>query len=98
MILGLQDAEVASLNKKLIRLNAVAVQYAKAMGFKVVGLDVSNAQLQDVKALGADLTFNTMEDGDFEAKLKKVTGGGCHAAAVFSAANAAYETGPTVLR
>jgi D-arabinose 1-dehydrogenase-like Zn-dependent alcohol dehydrogenase len=94
---GLREVD-ASINQELINPTVVAVQYAKAMGFKVIGLDVSNAQLEDVKARGADLIFNTMEDSDFETKLKKATGGGCHAAAVFSAANAAYETGPTVLR
>lgn len=68
------------------------------MNLKVVGLDVSHSQLQDVKNLGADFIINTLEDTDFERKIKDATGGGCHAAAVFSAANAAYETGPQVLR
>ena len=74
------------------------MQYAKAMGFKVIGVDISNAQLEDVKSLGADAIINTLEEPDFEAKLKEITGGGCHAAAVFSASNAAYETAPKVLR
>lgn len=68
------------------------------MGFKAVGLDVSNAQLDAVKALGADYVFNTMEEPDWESKLKQLTDGGCHAAAVFSASNAAYESAPKTLR
>ncbi|KAM5352824.1 hypothetical protein ACJ41O_005546 [Fusarium nematophilum] len=79
-------------------LGHLAVQYAKAMGFKVVGLDISNSQLDDVKNLGADLVINTLENPDYETKIKKATGGGCHAAAVFSASNAAYETAPKTLR
>lgn len=82
---------------ELIQPN-IAVQYAKAMKFKVIGLDVSNSQLEQVKAFGADLVFNTLEDGDYAVKIKEATGGGCHAAAVFSAANAAYETAPNILR
>ncbi|KAG7112752.1 Alcohol dehydrogenase 1 like protein [Verticillium longisporum] len=36
-------------------LGHLAVQYAKAMGLKVIGLDISDAQLEDAKALGADV-------------------------------------------
>jgi D-arabinose 1-dehydrogenase-like Zn-dependent alcohol dehydrogenase len=75
-----------------------AVQYAKAMKYKVVGIDISKSQLEDAKNLGADFVINTMEDPDYEAKIKEVTKGGCHAAAVFSASNVAYESAPKTLR
>ena len=75
-----------------------AVQYAKAMGLKVVGVDISNSQLEAVKSMGADLIVNTMEDRDYEATIKRLTGGGCHAAAVFSASNAAYDSSIKTLR
>ncbi|KAH7127305.1 hypothetical protein EDB81DRAFT_697483 [Dactylonectria macrodidyma] len=73
-------------------LGHLAVQYAKAMGLKVVGLDISNSQLEDARASGADHIINTMDTPDFEKSLKKITGGGCHAAAVFSSSNAAYDS------
>ena len=73
--------------------STLAVQYAKAMNFKVVAIDISNSQLDSVKALGADLVINSATQTGWEDKIKKTTGGGCHAVTVFSAANAAYELG-----
>lgn len=75
-----------------------AVQYAKALKLKVVGIDISKSQLDDAKSLGADYVINTLEERDYETKIKKITGGGCHAAAVFSASNVAYESAPRTLR
>lgn len=79
-------------------ISLLAIQYAKAMGFKTVGIDISNSQLDAVKALGADAVFNTLEQLDHEREIKELTSGGCHAAAVFSASNAAYEQAPKLLR
>lgn len=82
------------------RINTLdtAVQYAKAMGLKVIGMDISDSQLQAVQELGADVVINTNKEPDFEIKVRKVTNGGCHAAAVFSASNIAYESAPKTLR
>ncbi|KAF2119702.1 alcohol dehydrogenase [Lophiotrema nucula] len=80
-------------------LGQYAVQYAKAMGFKVIGLDVNDAQLQVAKDLGADAVFNSMTNKNYVEEIKKLTDGkGCHAAAVYSAAYAAYAGAPDVLR
>lgn len=68
------------------------------MEYKTIGLDISNSQLEAVRGLGADQVFNTMEYPDYEKKVKQLTNGGCHAAAVFSASNAAYESAPKILR
>jgi len=68
------------------------------MGYNVIGLDISNAQLEAVSALGADYVVNTLEDPEWEAKVRKITKGGCDAAAVFSASNAAYESALKALR
>lgn len=75
-----------------------AVQYAKAMGLRVVGLDISNSQLEAAKALGADHIINTKEDTEYETSIKTLTDGGCHAAAVFSSSNAAYDSSIHTLR
>ncbi|KAH8782713.1 hypothetical protein F5883DRAFT_599164 [Diaporthe sp. PMI_573] len=79
-------------------LGHLAVQYAKAMGLKVVGIDISNNQLEAVKSLGADITCNSLQEKDYAQRIKKLTNGGCHAAAVFSASIAAYESAPNILR
>lgn len=68
------------------------------MGLKVMGLDISSSQLEAVKALGADHVINTKDDINYESTIKKLTDGGCHAAAVFSASNAAYDSAPKTLR
>lgn len=68
------------------------------MNFKVVAMDISDPQLESAKKLGADLAVNTRTEPDWESRIKKLTGGGCHAVAVFSAANAAYEAAPQTLR
>ncbi|OAL53128.1 GroES-like protein [Pyrenochaeta sp. DS3sAY3a] len=79
-------------------LGHLAVQYAKAMGLKVIGMDISNSQLEAVENFGADAVINTLDQPDFEPIVKKLTNGGCHAAAVFSASNIAYENAPKALR
>ncbi|KAH7371127.1 chaperonin 10-like protein [Pyrenochaeta sp. MPI-SDFR-AT-0127] len=79
-------------------LGHLAVQYAKAMGLKVIGIDISDSQLQAVQALGADYVINTMVQPGWELKIKEITNGGCHATAVFSAANAAYDTALKIIR
>ncbi len=80
-------------------LGLFAIQYAKAMGFKTIGIDVNDATLTLAREAGADLTFNSMtQRATYVDELKKATGGGAHAAAVFSAAKPAYDGAPAVLR
>jgi propanol-preferring alcohol dehydrogenase len=79
-------------------LGQLATQYAKAMGFKVIGLDINDAMLEVAKTAGADVVFNSATNKDYVEQLKKVTGGGAHAAAVFSNAQAAYAGAPAILR
>ncbi|RDW76939.1 hypothetical protein BP6252_04992 [Coleophoma cylindrospora] len=79
-------------------LGHLGIQYAKAKNLKVIAIDVSEAQLENAKALGADLTYNSMTDPDYVQNLKKATNGGAHAAIIFSAAQAAYINAPKILR
>ncbi|KAF2404503.1 alcohol dehydrogenase [Trichodelitschia bisporula] len=79
-------------------LGQLATQYAKAMGLKVVGIDVNDTTLEVTKAQGADAIFNSRSNPNYVAELKKLTDGGAHAAAVFSDADAAYAHAPEVLR
>ena len=68
------------------------------MGYRVIGIDISNAQLRSAKSLGADETYNIKSDPKYAAKIKVLTNGGAHAVVVFSAAKAAYDNAPNVLR
>lgn len=55
-------------------LGHVAVQYAKAMGYKVVAVDTFNEKLELAKELGADLTINPLEE-DAAEFIKREVGG-----------------------
>lgn len=43
-------------------LGHLGVQYAKAMGLKVIGIDIIDGQLEEAKNQGADHVFNSMTD------------------------------------
>jgi D-arabinose 1-dehydrogenase-like Zn-dependent alcohol dehydrogenase len=75
-------------------LGQYAVQYAKAMGYKVIGVDISDESLSSAKTLGADYIFNSQTAAEtYVADIKKLTDGGkgVHTAAVFSGAIPAFE-------
>ena len=92
-------------------LGQYATQFAKAMGYRVVGVDINDDVLAAVTALGADAVINSKQkkqnkkttNQTVEDQIREITGGqdgkgGAHAAAVFSAATAAYETAIRLLR
>jgi D-arabinose 1-dehydrogenase-like Zn-dependent alcohol dehydrogenase len=79
-------------------LGQFAVRYAKAMGLKVVAIDVNDDMLEIVKKNGADAVFNSRTNSDYIAEVKKLTGSGCHAVAVYSNASPAYASARKVLR
>lgn len=68
------------------------------MHLRVIGIDVSDTQLESAKSLGADHIYNSLTEPDYVEKIKQETNGGAHAAVVFSAAKAAYNNAPKVLR
>lgn len=55
-------------------LGHVALQYAKAMGFNVIAVDIKDDKLELAKKLGADLTVNGMKVDPAE-KIKEEVGG-----------------------
>lgn len=80
-------------------LGQFAIRYAKAMGYKVIGLDINDAVLKVVKEQGADHVLNSKTNKDHVAELKALTGGkGADAVAVFSAAEAAYRSAPPLVK
>ncbi|MCJ1298337.1 hypothetical protein MMC08_001126 [Hypocenomyce scalaris] len=79
-------------------LGQMATQYAKAMGLKVVGLDINDSGLAAVRELGADATFNTKSDAKYLEKLKQLTAGGLHGLVFVTNAHAAFAPALQTLR
>lgn len=79
-------------------LGQLAIQYGKAMGFKVVGLDINDSVLAAATTAGADAVFNTRSNASYISELRTLTKGGANAAAVFSASQAAYNTATKILQ
>jgi len=62
-------------------LGHVGIQYAKAMGMRVLGIDVGAEKLEFMRSLGCDAVIDQAE-GDVVEKVKKVTNGGPHGAII----------------
>lgn len=76
----------------------LGIQYLKAHGFKVIGIDLSPEALEAAKASGADHVFSPKEDKDYVAQIRSITGKGCHAAINFTNSVPAYSSAPDVIR
>jgi len=59
-------------------LGTLAVQYAKAMGYLVVGIDGGADKAKSAKSLGADAFVDFTKDKDVVAKIQEITNGGPH--------------------
>jgi propanol-preferring alcohol dehydrogenase len=68
------------------------------MGYKVIAIDLGDAQLAEAKISGADYTFNPMSDKDYIEKVMEITDGGCHAAVNYTNSKPAYDATPPLLR
>lgn len=55
-------------------LGHIALQYAKAMGFNVIAVDILDEKLELAKSLGADLTVNGIKEDPAEA-IQNAVGG-----------------------
>jgi propanol-preferring alcohol dehydrogenase len=74
----------------------LAVQYAKAMGLHVAGIDIDDDKLEQARNLGADITINA--DREFPVnRINKLTGG-AHGALITAAVPKAFEQGVRMLR
>jgi propanol-preferring alcohol dehydrogenase len=79
-------------------LGHMGIQYAKAMGHKVIGIDITDAALEEAKSCGADYTFNSMTEKDYKKKIMELTGGGVHAAVNFTASKKSYDDCPAIIK
>jgi len=63
-------------------LGHIAVQYAVAMGRRVVAIDVEDSKLELARKHGAEVTVNARTSEDPAEEIKAATGGGVHGALV----------------
>jgi len=70
-------------------LGHVAIQYAKAMGFKVAAVDIAEDKLKLARETGADLAVNALE-ADAVDKVVAATGGGAHGVLVTAVSTSAF--------
>jgi propanol-preferring alcohol dehydrogenase len=59
-------------------LGSLAIQYAKAMGYRVVGIDGGDEKGAAAKKLGAEAFVDFTKTKDVVAEVQKITGGGAH--------------------
>ena len=71
-------------------LGHVAIQYAKAMGLKVVAIDVADDKLALARGLGADLTVDA-RSRDVVETVRRETSGGAHGVLVTAVSPPAFQ-------
>ncbi|KAK0255901.1 hypothetical protein LTS09_009203 [Friedmanniomyces endolithicus] len=79
-------------------LGHLAIQYLKAYGYRVVGIDLSAEALAEAKTSGGDHVFNPKADADYIRQVREITGKGCHAAINVTNSVPAYSSTPQLLR
>lgn len=77
-------------------LGHMAVQYAKAMGYKVAAVDIDDAKLEFAKRLGADLVVNAKSQDP--GKYLKDQVGGMHGVVVTAVSNSAFSQALEMVR
>jgi len=70
-------------------LGQVAIQYAKAMGLKVIALDIAEDKLKLARDTGADHAVNALSADAVESVLR-TTGGGAHGILVTAVSTSAF--------
>ncbi|KAK9447908.1 uncharacterized protein V1518DRAFT_420749 [Limtongia smithiae] len=71
-------------------LGTFAVQYAVALGIRVVAIDTGNDKAEALRALGAEVFVDFKAEKDVVAKVKEVTGGGAHGVVVLAPVEKTY--------
>ncbi|KAI9876905.1 MAG: hypothetical protein M1823_007192, partial [Watsoniomyces obsoletus] len=79
-------------------LGHFAVQYAKAMGMRVIAIDGGDEKRELCKKLGAEEFIDFKETKDIPAEVMRITGHGAHGVLVTAATKEAYAQAPMLLR
>jgi len=78
-------------------LGHMAVQYARAMGLRVVAVDISDDKLKLAKKLGAEVIINSLKV-DAVKEVRKATNGGAHGILVTAVSTDAFKQAVAMLR
>lgn len=79
-------------------LGHLAVQYAKAMGMRIIAIDGGDAKRDLCIKLGAEKFIDFTTTKDIPVEVMKITGLGAHGVLVTAGAKAGYESAPAMLR
>ncbi|KAI4722358.1 alcohol dehydrogenase [Aureobasidium sp. EXF-10727] len=79
-------------------LGHLAVQYAKAMGMRIIAVDGGDEKGKLCKQLGAEHYIDFRTSKDVAAEVMKITTFGAHGVIVFAATREAYGAAPNFLR
>jgi alcohol dehydrogenase, propanol-preferring len=79
-------------------LGHLAVQYAVAMGLRVIGIDTGKEKEELVRRLGAEAFVDFTTSCDVIEEVRKVTDGGPHAVIVVAASAKPYEDALKMVR
>jgi alcohol dehydrogenase, propanol-preferring len=78
-------------------LGHVGIQYANAMGLRVVAIDVGQDKLNYCKKLGAEFQVDATSP-DIVQKIMDITDGGCHGVVCFATQAKAFKTAVDISR
>lgn len=79
-------------------LGHMAIQYARAMGMRVIAIDGGDHKRELCTKLGAEVFIDFQTIKDIAAEVMKITTHGAHGVIVTAATRAAYESAPSFLR
>lgn len=79
-------------------LGHLGIQYAKAMGMRVIAIDGGEEKGNLCKDLGAEEYIDFTTVSDLAAEVTRITTYGAHGVIIFSAVKEGYEYGPILLR
>lgn len=79
-------------------LGHFAVQYAKAMGMRVIAIDAGKEKEELCLRLGAEKFIDFVECKDVVAEVMRITTWGAHGVIVTAATKQGYESAPAMLR
>lgn len=79
-------------------LGHFGIQYAKAMGMRVIAIDGGDQKRELCLGLGAEVFIDFQQIDDIATMISQITKVGAHGVIVTAATRKAYESAPTFLR
>ncbi|CCF59176.1 hypothetical protein KAFR_0G01420 [Kazachstania africana CBS 2517] len=79
-------------------LGSLAIQYAKAMGYRILGIDGGDEKAALFKELGGEVFIDFTKTKDIEAAVIEATNGGAHGVINVSVSEAAIESSTRYVR